>query len=94
MALRHIDVTLGATATKLSSTRYGIRQATIQNVSGNGAIYIGVSTVTNTSFGASIADGIGTVTLGPFSGDAPCNTDEVYLYGTQNKVVHCLLVTH
>jgi len=93
MAIRHFDVTIGAAATQVSSTRYGIRHLVIQNISGNGAIYIGASTVSASSYGQTIADGATTAAIGPFSGGAPVNTTDVYIAGTQGKVVHCLCIT-
>ena len=96
MAIKHYDITLEATATQITSTtatRKGVRQMVIQNTSGNSAIYLGDSTVTSTTYGYSVANG-GTLTLGPFSGSAPYATDELYIFGTAQDVVHILVVTH
>ena len=94
MALIHIDLTLSGAAERLYTTRKGIRQLIIQNPTGNSAIYIGGSTVSATSYGQTVAAGAASTVLGPFSGDAPVNTSEVYVIGTLNDVIHALLITH
>jgi hypothetical protein len=93
MALRQYNVTLGAGATQVTSTRRGIRHAIIQNTAGNAAIFIGDADVTNAIYGHTLAAS-GILHLGPFSGDAPLSTDELYITGTQSQVVHVLLITH
>lgn len=96
MAIKHIDVTLGATAaaiTTTTATRKGIRHIVIQNTAANAAIFIGDSTVSSTSYGHTLAAS-GILHLGPFSGSAPINTAEIYIKGTANEKVHILLVTH
>ena len=87
MAIKHYNVTIGAAAKPISTTRKGILQATIQNTSGNSAIFIGDSTVTGTVYGHTLAASA-ILTIGPFIGAAPLSTDEVYLAGTTNDVVH------
>ena len=95
MALKHYDVTLAATATPITSDvddRKGILYVLIHNTGNNSAIYIGDSTVSATSYGHTLASGE-EVTIGPFSGAAPTATDKVYIFGTENDVVHALVVT-
>lgn len=96
MAVKHINHTIGATAsaiTTTAATRKGIQHAVIYNTSGNGAIYIGDSTVSASSYGHTLANG-GILHIGPFSGSAPLSTAELYIAGTQGNVVHILLITH
>jgi hypothetical protein len=94
MALRHINLTIGAAATPVTTSDHkGVRQMIIQNTAQNSAIYIGDSDVSATDYGHTLA-AEGIVTIGPFSGDAPLNTKEVYIAGTENDVVHILLITH
>lgn len=95
MALIHIDLTLNGAAQQLYSTaRKGIRQLIIQNPTGNDAVYVGGSTVSANSYGQAVAAATASSVLGPFSGDAPVNTSEVYVKGTNNNVIHALLITH
>lgn len=94
MAFRTLQVTLGAGATLLSRTRYPFRQLLIQNPVGNDTVYVGDSTVSfMVHYSDAIAAGV-TRSIGPFSGSAPTNTDEYYLAGTENNVLHCILITH
>lgn len=93
MAIKHYNVTIGASATQVSSTRTPIKLAIIHNTTGNSAIFIGDSTVTASIYGHTLASA-GNLTIGPFSGEAPFSTDELYIAGTQNNVVHVLVVTH
>jgi hypothetical protein len=96
MALKQINLTLLATPTPLTSlhaNRKGIRQAFIHNTTGNSPIYVGHSGTSATDYGYTVAAG-STLEIGPFSGDAPTNTSDVYIFGTVNDVVHILLVTH
>lgn len=93
MAFRTLEVTIGAAATQLTSTRYGIRHLIIQNPAANDTVYIGDSTVAfMVHYSYAVAAGE-TVSIGPFSGSAPTNTDEYYVVGTENDVVHCVLIT-
>lgn len=94
MALIHIDKTLDGTAQKLYETRKGIRQLIIQNPTGNDVLYVGGSTVSDSSYGQTVAAGAASSVIGPFSGDAPVSTDEVYVKGTNENVIHALLITH
>ena len=96
MALTHIDLTLLATPTPLTTLaadRKGIRQAFIHNPTGNDSVYIGHSGVSDTDYDFVVIAGA-TLELGPFSGAAPTNTTDVFIYGTLNNVVHILIVTH
>lgn len=94
MALIHLDITIGTDPAPVYATRKGIRQLIIENPSGNSAVYVGGSTVSSSSYGESLAAGTKTSVIGPFSGDAPVNTLEVYITGTENDVIHGLLITH
>jgi hypothetical protein len=94
MALIHIDLTLTGSAQLVYSTRKGIRQLIIQNPTGNSAVYVGTATVSASRYGQTVAAGSASSVLGPFSGDAPVNTSEVYVSGTQGNVIHALMVTH
>lgn len=94
MALKGYMRTLsGSTDVVPDRIRKGIRQMILQNPSGNGVVYVGSREVDNTNYAHVIADG-GTLVIGPFSGDAPTNTLEWGLYGTDGKVVNVLLITH
>jgi len=96
MALKHYDITIGASATPVTSTaatRKGVLQATIQNTTQNNSIYVGDSSVTATSYGHKLAADE-SVTLGPFSGASYLSTAELYVAGTAAEVVHILIVTH
>jgi len=93
MATKHYDVTLGATATQISSTRQPIKFALIHNTANNNAIYIGDKNVTASSYGHTLASSE-ECTIGPFSGEAPFNTNDTYIFGTADEVVHVLVITH
>lgn len=92
---KHYEVTLvTGTAQPLTSVanRAYIQQAIINNDNQN-AFYIGDSSVTTSSYGRKCAAG-GAERLGPFSGEGPIATDEVYFLGTTADVVHVLAVLH
>ncbi len=94
MALVHYDVTLGTGTNQLTTTRKGVRHMWIENVTSNGVLYVGeTSSVSSTVFGRSIA-AASTLEIGPFSGDAPFNTTDVWFKGTSTNVIHVLVVTH
>jgi len=94
MAVIQINLTLTGAAQQLYSTkRHGIREITIQNPGSQATVYIGTSSVSSTAFGYALATGT-SVKIGPFSGDAPLNTNELYVYGTQSQVINALLITH
>lgn len=99
MSLLRIQVTLGAGATPLTTAanRKPMRQMIAEADDGNSdPAFVGDSGVT-------AANGIrltpsatvpGRVELGPFSGDAPVNTDEVFFIGTAAELINVLVVTH
>lgn len=93
MSFGQIDLTLGAAATQLTDERLPAVQVIIDNShTGNDAIYIGTSAVTSSLFGASLAAGE-QLTIGPFEAGR-VNLNEIYLFGTQNDVVHVLYVLY
>lgn len=101
MALRSIQVTLGASATQVTATRKGVRQMWFMPAAHD--YYVGVGTAAlggpvDSTHGVKIPVPTSNVpyaivSLGPFSGDEPLNTTDVYLLGTQNDVVQILVVT-
>lgn len=91
MALKKVEVTLSG-ATRVIATHTPVRQVFIQNRTGNAAARVGPSTVAATT-GISIAAGA-IQELGPFSGDAPLNLDEVFLIGTDTQVLDVVYITH
>jgi hypothetical protein len=96
MALKHYNLTMTGAAVPITSTtatRKGIRYALIHNTGNNSSIYIGDSTVSASSFGHTLASSE-EVIIGPFSGDAPLSTAELYIHGTAQDIVHVLVVTH
>jgi hypothetical protein len=99
MAFRCFNVTIdsdlsGAIPTPILSDRKPIRQLIIQNPTGNDTIYVGNADVTADNYGYAIAAGAAANVIGPFSGDAPCHTGEVYILGTADEVCHVILITH
>lgn len=103
MALRAIQITLpavGSQPTRLAAAadRKSIRQLIIENDDGNSnPVFVGVSDMaTDGSEGIRLTNSAtvpGRLALGPFSGDGPGNTDEVFLVGTESDVVNILVVT-
>lgn len=97
MALRHLDVSLtGGTdrviAPVAQGTTYPCCQIIIFNLTGNGALLVGGSTLSASSFGYSIAANA-SLTLGPFSGVAPMALSDLYLRGTNGNVAHIIYIT-
>lgn len=92
MAFKHYDVTIGAAATQVSSTKTPVQWLFIHNTAQNSAIYIGSSTVTASSYGHTLAASE-EVPIGPGTAGYPINLDEVYIFGTENDVVHVLAIT-
>lgn len=95
MALRTYQVTLGSGATQLDSTRHGVRQIIFS--SGAHDYFVGKSNVDSTH-GVKVPVPAANVpytlmSVGPFSGDEPCYTNEFYLSGTQNDVIQVIVVT-
>jgi hypothetical protein len=95
MALTHYDVTLTAVATPITTNalKKNVAQAIIHNTAQNSSVYIGNSDVSATSWGFTLGSSE-EVTIGPFSGSTPLNTSEIYLFGTENDIVHVLVVTY
>jgi len=77
------------------AAKKGIRQLTIQGVSGNAAAKVGSKTDVTASGGLSIAAAsVAIITLaGPFSGNASTNLDEWYIKGTNNNTFEVMLIT-
>lgn len=94
MALGHIDVTLGAGSTRVTTTRIPIQQFILHNPTGNASVLIGDSDLSATSYGILVAAGANSPSIGPFSAAAPVNLNEFYVRGTEAQVVHILYVTH
>lgn len=92
MALLTYQVTLGAAATQLTTTRKGVRQLLFMPAAH--AYYIGKSNVDSTHGIEVFPTAVQCTSVGPFSGDAPANTNEFYLSGTQNDVIQVLAITH
>lgn len=93
MALRTIQLTLsGATQLTTNANRLPIRQALFYPAAAD--YYIGTSDVDSTH--GLLVKSTNTVptVIGPFSGDAPVATNEIYLKGTDSNVVQVLLITH
>ena len=93
MALRTLQVTLGAAATPITTgaNRLSIRQMFIFPTAHDA--FIGTSTV-DATHGIKVPT-LATVptVIGPFSGDTPTDTNEWNIFGTQNDVVQVLVVT-
>jgi hypothetical protein len=100
MALRRLQVTIGAVAdqpTRFTVTRVPARHIIIESDDGNSnPVFIGNASVTS-------ANGIrlhnsatvpGRMELGPFSGDAPVNINELYVAGTANEIINVLYIGH
>lgn len=103
MALRAIQVTLpavGSQPTQLTTAanRRSIRHLIAEADDGNSApAFMGVSGMATDGsegilliFSATVP---GRVELGPFSGDGPVNTDEVFFVGTEAEIINVLVVT-
>ena len=90
MALQTIQLTLGAGATQLTSAanRVAIRQALFGAAAHT--YYIGTSNV-DATHGVPVPTTAAPVSLGPFSA-LPVNSDEIYLFGTQNDVIQVAIV--
>jgi hypothetical protein len=97
MAVHLFTLSIGpATAVQLHNTRYPIRQVIIQNITGNGSIYVGDKNMPAGAPPATFGTMVPTasaISLGPFSGDSPLNTTDVYVTGTVANKVHCLVIT-
>lgn len=101
MALRAFQVILAAVGnqpTQMTSDRHSIRQLIAESDDGNSnAAFMGVSDMeTDGSEGILLTNSStvpGRVVLGPFSGDGPVNTDEVYFVGTEDEIINILVVT-
>ena len=103
MPLLEVQLTLGAAATQLSAG--SARGATLGRVSIRHAkfspaahtYYIGNSIVDSTHgipvASSAVNTNLTTTDLGAFSGDAPVDSNEIYISGTQNDVVQILLMT-
>ena len=92
MAFNHKTVTIGATATALTSTHTPIQWLFILNENGNSAIYIGGSTVSATDYGHTMAADA-TVAIGTGTQGFPMNLEEVYVAGTADDKVHIMYIT-
>lgn len=103
MALRAIQITFPAVGLQpirvtAAADRKSIRQLIIEGDDANSnAVFVGVSDMaTDGSEGIRLTNSgtvPGRLVLGPFSGDGPVNTDEVFLVGTENEIVNILVVT-
>ena len=93
MALGHIDLTIGATTTQVSSTRIPCMWVSILPPANDA--YVGESAaVTSSLYGYKLA-GAGTVPL-IIGGNGPreiVSLHEIWINGTQNNVVHILYCT-
>lgn len=86
--IKHYDVTLGAAATQITSTRKPCVEIIVQNGAQGSTLYVGDSSVTDTSYGHRL----GSDEAVSLDGTAcSINTNEVYLFGTQNEIVHVLV---
>lgn len=97
MSLLRIQVTLGAGATQLTTEHVPARHIIAEADDGNAdPAFMGDSGVT-TANGIRLnfsATAPGRAELGPFSGDAPLNANEVFFIGTAAELVNVLVVTH
>ena len=97
MALRLLQITIGASATRVTPTHTPCLHAIIEADDGNSnAAFVGGSDVTSAN-GVRLnnsATAPGRTEIGPFSGAAPFDLSEVYIAGTQNEKVNILAVTH
>lgn len=98
MSLIRFQLTLTAAAQdQLTATRKPARHVILESDDGNAsAIFVGPSDVTEATgihlnFSATEP---GRLALGPFSGDAPLNTDEIFVAGAAGQIINALVVTH
>lgn len=93
MAVKVYNVTLLATATRAITTHQPISELQIESETGNGAVYVGDSTVSATDYGLSVTAGSANAKrLGPFPAGW-INLDNVYFFGTEDDIIHLLAVT-
>jgi hypothetical protein len=95
MALTLLQVILAATPTQVIAAVTPVRQVIIESDDGNSnAAWVGDSAVaTDTGILLTNSSTVpGRVVLGPFSGDAPFNLNEVYVIGTAAELVNILYV--
>ena len=92
MALKHIDLTIGATTTQVIATHTPCSWVSILPTTN--LAYVGESSATSsTVFGTRLAaNGTVPFTIGPFD-RAGVNLDEIWISGTQSDVVHILYTT-
>jgi hypothetical protein len=95
MALVTLQVTIGAAATQITTTRKSVRQLIFSPTAHD--YYVGKSNVDSTH-GVKVPVPAANVPyqflhIGPFSGDGPSQSTEFYVSGTQNDVVQIILIT-
>ena len=93
MAMKIFNVTLGAAATQITATRTPFQELHIEVPSGGHTTFVGDSSVTSSNYGRSVAAGAAIIIgngPGAFKVD---DLSHVYLAGTQNDVIHVLVLT-
>lgn len=96
MAFRMIETSCTSdTIVPLTATRYGIRQLTIYFLALNEDIYMGDADVSILHYAHKFTNGTASsLTIGPFSGDAPVNTNEIYFWTAgDDPSLHSILIT-
>ncbi len=102
MSLKRIQVTIpavGSQPVQAISTHTPLRHAVIEAAAGGaGAVFVGDADMATDGSEGTRLDASATVPgrmkLGPFSGDAPANLEDVYFVGTENDLVNILYVRH
>lgn len=93
MAVHHITVTLGTTATLVSSTSLNARWVYIESETGNADVKVGQSTVSSTDYGMIVSAGTAAAkTLNPSDGSLCIGLNTLYLLGTSTQKVHVLYI--
>jgi hypothetical protein len=93
MAVKVYNLTLTGSAQRATTTHIPLSQLHIESETGNGAVYIGDSTVAADDYGMTVTAGSANAkAIGPFPAGW-MNLDEIYFLGTEDDVIHLTAIT-
>jgi hypothetical protein len=95
MAVHHVTVTLGATATAILTPSTGnpsvnCQELQLESETGNADVKVGSSTVSSTDYGRTIEAGPSKAVIIRGYEGRPINLASTYLFGTASQKVHCM----